>query len=557
MHAGKITVTNSAEDLQEKMRQLRAAYCTQLPEKICQIDSAWKSLAAEWDAAVLSKLYRQVHSLTGYGATFAMPELTEAARPLEQALKELVVSDLPANQAQRTRVEAALVQLRKMAGDAAACAEPVPEGGLTWPPILHQVASNRVLVVDHDHAAGQELALQLGYFGYEVQVYTQLEAFRLAAKQAPDAIVLADIAFPSDSLGGVHVVRAIQQASDTPVAVLFISSRNDIVARLESVRAGGLAYFTKPVNLGELVDKLDSLTSMQPQEDFRVLIVDNSVSLANYHAAILGQAGMATRVVNNPLEILAPLQEFAPDLILMDVYMPECSGLELAKVIRQLEAFVSTPIVYLSAEKNMDKQFSALHQGGDDFLVKPIQPQHLIVSLTNRIERSRLLRSFMVRDSLTGLLNHTAIKDQLEREVARANRTRAPLSFAMVDIDFFKRVNDTYGHPVGDRVIKSLARLLKQRLRETDVVGRYGGEEFAVIMSGTDGHTAMKVLNEIRSDFSHLRHMGADKEFTITFSCGIAEVANFGDANRLAEAADKAMYEAKHAGRNQLVLAQK
>ncbi len=424
-------------------------------------------------------------------------------------------------------------------------------------PVMDHVASKRVFIVDHDHAAGQELALQLGYFGYEVQIYTQLETFRLAIKQPTEVIVLADIVFPSDSLGGVHAIRAIQRERDMPVAVMFVSSRDDIVARLEAARAGGLAYFTKPVNLGDLVDKLDHLTSAQPQEDFRVLIVDDSVSLANYHAEILKQAGMATRVVNNPLEIMSPLLEFAPDLILMDVLMPECSGLELAKVIRQLEAFVSIPIVYLSAEKDLDKQSSAMSQGGDDFLLKPIQPQHLIASLTNRIERSRLLRSFMVRDSLTGLLNHTAIKDQLEREVARANRTRAPLSFAMVDIDFFKTVNDTYGHPIGDRVIKSLARLLKQRLRETDVVGRYGGEEFAVIMSGTDGHTAMKVLNEIRADFSHLRHLSADQEFLVTFSCGIAEIANFVDANRVAEAADKAMYEAKNAGRNQLVLAQK
>jgi diguanylate cyclase (GGDEF)-like protein len=106
-------------------------------------------------------------------------------------------------------------------------------------------------------------------------------------------------------------------------------------------------------------------------------------------------------------------------------------------------------------------------------------------------------------------------------------------------------------------VIKSLARLLKQRLRETDVIGRYGGEEFAVIMSGTDGHTAMKVLNEIRLDFSRLHHLSDDTEFLVSFSCGIAEMAHFVDANKIAEAADKAMYEAKNAGRNQLALARK
>ncbi len=161
----------------------------------------------------------------------------------------------------------------------------------------------------------------------------------------------------------------------------------------------------------------------------------------------------------------------------------------------------------------------------------------------------------MVRDSLTGLLNHTAIKDQLSHEMSRAKRQGKPLSFAMVDIDHFKNVNDSYGHPVGDRVIKSLSRLLKQRLRENDLVGRYGGEEFAVILTDADGSTAMKVMDGIRNDFSQLLHLAENKEFSVTFSCGIADISNYPDMSKLADAADKALYKAKHAGRNQVKLA--
>jgi diguanylate cyclase (GGDEF)-like protein len=129
------------------------------------------------------------------------------------------------------------------------------------------------------------------------------------------------------------------------------------------------------------------------------------------------------------------------------------------------------------------------------------------------------------------------------------------LSFAMIDIDYFKQVNDSYGHPVGDRVIKSLSRLLKQRLRTSDLVGRYGGEEFAVVLVDADGVTAMKVLDNIRDDFSQLRHLAEEKEFTVTFSCGIADVSQFPDATKLSDAADKALYKAKHAGRNRVMLA--
>ena len=163
-----------------------------------------------------------------------------------------------------------------------------------------------------------------------------------------------------------------------------------------------------------------------------------------------------------------------------------------------------------------------------------------------------LLRSFMVRDSLTGLYNHTEIKNQLVREVARARRQETACCFAMVDIDFFKRVNDTYGHPAGDRVIKSLSRLLRQRLREVDLVGRYGGEEFAVVLVGVGCEAAAKLLNSLREDFSRLRHVSEGAEFSVTFSCGVAEVAHF---DEVVEAADRALYQAKHGGRNQVVIA--
>lgn len=140
--------------------------------------------------------------------------------------------------------------------------------------------------------------------------------------------------------------------------------------------------------------------------------------------------------------------------------------------------------------------------------------------------------------------------------MARAQRLSAPLIFAMIDIDHFKRVNDTYGHPVGDRVIRSLSRLLKQRLRGTDVVGRYGGEEFAVILGGADARAATKVLNGIREDFSRLRHLGDEQEFGVTFSCGVAQFPDFDSPTKINDAADKALYEAKHAGRNRVALAQ-
>ncbi len=255
------------------------------------------------------------------------------------------------------------------------------------------------------------------------------------------------------------------------------------------------------------------------------------------------------------MRVMEVLDEFSAELILMDINMPGASGEEVAQVLRQQEVHVSVPIVFLSGETDKNRQLAAMSHGGDDFLVKPIRPEHLVAAVSSRVERYRVLRNFMVRDSLTGLLNHTKTKEQLNVEVERAKRQNRPLTFAMIDLDHFKKVNDTYGHPTGDKVLKSLARLLQQRLRKVDVIGRYGGEEFAVILADTSGPDAARIMNSIREDLSQIIQHGEEAEFTVTFSCGLASFPEFSTPEAINSAADEALYQAKRNGRNRVMIA--
>ncbi len=351
-------------------------------------------------------------------------------------------------------------------------------------------------------------------------------------------------------------MKLIRDKLGAELPVVFMSTRDDIEARLQAVRAGGLAYFTKPFDVGLLIDQLDTLTSSEPPDHYRVLVVDDEAPMTSFYRAVLEAAGMEVATLNDPMAVMSEMVSFMPEIILMDLYMPGCSGLELAQMIRQQESYVSMPIVYLSAESDRERQLKAMSAGGDDFLTKPIDPAHLVSAVTSRVERWRTLRSFMVRDSLTGLLNHTRTNEELEVEIARARRTQSNLIYAMIDIDFFKNVNDSYGHPTGDRVIKGLARLLQQRLRKVDIVGRVGGEEFAAIMIDTNAENAIRVLDEMRQHFAGVVHFSDTAEFSVTFSCGAADFSEFGDSNSLREAADRALYKAKGEGRNKVVLAE-
>jgi len=154
----------------------------------------------------------------------------------------------------------------------------------------------------------------------------------------------------------------------------------------------------------------------------------------------------------------------------------------------------------------------------------------------------------IARDSLTGLFNHTHILKALDEQIKVAERNKTLLCFVMVDIDHFKQVNDNHGHSVGDDVIRNLSLFLSQRLRKTDFIGRYGGEEFAVVLPGANIEDAKNIMDEIRNNFSHLLH-GGQAAISSTFSCGIA-LYQGQKTSELIDLADQAMYLAKRDGRN-------
>jgi diguanylate cyclase (GGDEF)-like protein len=412
-----------------------------------------------------------------------------------------------------------------------------------------------VYLCEDDSYQRMTLATQIGCFGFEILSFGEPEQLINAVNSAPPDVIVMDMIFPGKPLGGSDIMQTIQSGRENPVPTIFISSQGSLASRLSAVRAGSSAYFVKPVNMTELCSTLSLLTSAVKPEPYRIMIVDDDPALAEYHALILQETGMITMTVNDPLQVMSPLYEFKPDLILMDMYMPGCNGMELAKAIRQIGSYLSIPIVYLSSETDTDKQFQAMQIGGDEFLTKPIKPQHLISSVAVRAERMKTIRSFMVRDSMTGLFNHTATKEYLDTAIAQAQSKQEDVCFAMIDLDNFKSVNDTHGDPIGDRVLIALGRFFKQRARKTDIFGRFGGDEFAVILPGCIISEAAAILNELRESFAAVSFQAKDETFSCTFSCGVAPLSLYGDATALNSAADEALYAAKKGGRNRVVAA--
>lgn len=414
----------------------------------------------------------------------------------------------------------------------------------------------RVLVIDPDGEAGSEIATLIAPFGYEAILCDAPEEAGEAIARATPAHVLLRLRAESDNRELLRRTAAAVAAAEPRPSLVFIADDSSVPARIAAVRAGADAYLTPPLNGLSLVDRLDGLRGALEAEPYRIMIVDDDALMAQYHAELLQSAGMTVEVVKDPFTVMRHLADFRPELILMDHYMPDIQGSELAAVIRQEAAFDSIPIVFLSAEDDAETQDRMMATGGDDFLTKSIKPQHLVSAIANRTRRFRALRATMLRDSLTGLLNHTATKEQLDADIARMKRAGQPLTLCMLDLDHFKQVNDAHGHPAGDRVLRALAHLLKQRLRASDVVGRFGGEEFAIAMPNTTPRQAAQVVDEIRESFAALRQTGETGAFSVAFSAGLADYPTAPDSAALTEAADRALYRAKAAGRNRVAIAE-
>lgn len=395
----------------------------------------------------------------------------------------------------------------------------------------------------------KDTALQMAQAGYPVILLDSVQALANIVTPLASVVVLLDVGRTMVTAQMSHELQQLRLHAD--IALVVISSRGNFESRLRAVRAGAAAYYVRPVDMVSIGEKIESLLRHRQRAAYRVLLVGNQSD----RELQLRAAGIEVNALDKPVELFNRLVEFHAELILVDMDLPECSGLDITRLIRQDSLYQDIPIICLGAPDARHEQTQIIASGADDFLSTSISSEQLQLILSSRAERYRALRGLIMRDSLTGLYNHAAIKEYLVREMALIERHAAPLSMAMIDLDFFKKVNDTYGHPAGDQVIRGLSRLLQQRLRRGDLIGRYGGEEFVVLMPATTADAAVAVLTAIGAVFAQMAHVADGVSFYATFSAGVAEASGHPDAESLLQAADAALYEAKHAGRNRVIAA--
>lgn len=527
-------------------------YKNNLEHRIANINRAWRRIrhASEWSEelhALITDTVDEAHKLSGSAGIFGYEVISDLAAPLEYILHHINQEQQIPSQGRIDQVEILVLELVRSLDKEA----PVHFAKAILGDVGESKEKNKdIYQIVGQNSSGDELAEIIQHFDYKVSTFDDIVEVLKAVENKKPAAILLDMTEVKDPAAALRMVEELQLA----IPFILFVNEDDFNTRLMVAQAGGRGFMLKPVDEDELISWLDRVTGAIEESAYEVLIVDSDIAIAQSYAVSLSKAGMRADVLDDPKRILDVLAANKPDVILLDVFMPDFSGIDLAKVIRQQAHFLGIPIMFLTNDPDITRRYQAMIYGADDILQKPINPTQLVLAVVNRAARARALRSVMERDGLTGLFNHAMLKERLAQELDRSTRTKRPVTFALLDIDFFKAVNDDYGHVAGDMVLKTLSKFLMKRLRKTDIVGRYGGEEFALILTDSSIDTAHKVVDELRKKFSQMVHHSGDQTFKVTFSCGLCsssdELEGFGE---MIDLADRRLYKAKELGRNVVV----
>jgi diguanylate cyclase (GGDEF)-like protein len=292
-----------------------------------------------------------------------------------------------------------------------------------------------------------------------------------------------------------------------------------------------------------------------------VLIADDDPDTASTLAVLARSWGYDPVTLNDGQAAFACLQgPDPPRLAVLDWFMPGLNGIDICRALRQDSGRPYTYVILVTGRGGREEMLAGLEAGADDYLVKPVDPNEMrarlstgkrILDLQEQLLTSqRLLREQATHDALTGLWNRSMILDTLDRELARSRREAHPVSILMADIDHFKQINDTLGHLVGDAVLRQVAQRLLAGLRPYDMVGRYGGEEFLIVLPGCAAERALALAERLRSVVALEPVCDEQAAIPVTISVGAAAWDNGWAAPELLRAADRALYRAKSAGRN-------
>ncbi|HEY9679829.1 MAG TPA: response regulator [Drouetiella sp.] len=545
------------KDFETMFLALVTKYARVLPQKLNDLSAAIEKAKLDSDNLQLVQDVRShAHKIKGTGGSLGFKQVGECMSFIEAAAVAMPGKSKEEQQISWAEIDRKLVEAQS-AGEMEAKEVANAVAGKEEEEVPEQApAMARILVVDSD----QEFLNLIGDLGKErlveiVKAKTTAEALNQAALMPLDAALVNVISESSEeSFKLARQLRELPGYENLPLA--FISGDAFGKDRVEAAHAGASLYLDKPLQAVSLENAVQHLVAIRQGGRSRVLITDDDEFFANTVALTLRNEGMLVRTLLDPTKILDVMQDFPPDMLLLDVMMPGITGFEVCRMLRQVPRWQDLPIIFLTGQTGVEARLEAFRSGGDDYLPKPVVNEELLTRVKVRLDRAKLLRERSDKDTITGLLLRRAFSEQLTGMIAEAERSKTGFSVCLLDVDHFKKVNDTYGHLAGDKVLAGLGQLLSRRFRVDDLRGRWGGEEFILAFRRESKETIQAAIVRVLEEFAEMTFVSDQgQEFHVSFSGGLASYPEDGrSVYDLLQTADKRLYEAKRAGRRRIIL---
>jgi len=575
--------------------ELRDAFLHHLPQRLkTLLRRARAQSRGGWDINVLHLVQDEVANLAGACGRYGQLELGERLLALESALAPWTQSQQVPDAGANAQIDSVLDGLRPhLEGDAPAYPRAVPTRVFTpepvvvdeadgyqlhesppvghWrtlgapdfepPPAANEPVPPPAAAVQTSAAEGHSVYLLGGDDPLLNELIMRLESRGCAVTPLDDTASLVEVlgALPPQLVvvGARHAealdhigpaLRAARASASHKVAMLALLADGEVSLRLRALRAGADRCLSLPAQSEEIVERALDLLSDEEEEPYRILIVEDDASQALFAESILRKAGMVTQVLNEPIAVLEELDRFQPDLLLMDLNMPGCDGLELTALIREREGYVSTPIVFLSGDPDADRQFAALDAGGDDFLSKPIRPKYLVSAVTNRVRRARAslkhVRERRKRDPATGLHGRAQLLDALNERFAAAGGGALSGGVLCAEVDGATGLRAQVGLTVLDEVLAETGAFIARNVERDEMVARFGDAGFLVLSPKRDEEGLAALAQALRAQIALERFGG--KALPVELSCGVCAFGSgLSEAGAVLAAAERALDAAR------------
>lgn len=438
------------------------------------------------------------------------------------------------------------------------------------------MSNKTIMVVDDSSTIRKIIQRELSKADYEVMLARNgMEAMAMLewADPLPDLITL-DIDMPR--MNGFEVCQRIRQEADhgnehkqkiAQIPIVFVSANDTIGNREKGYELGVIDFISKPFVTGKMLTTIDNILNSQEQfADMTALIVEDSPFIRRLVRKILARHGLTIHEVGSGHEALEVVKQenFNIDIVITDYVMPGMSGEELCQTLRSLPLLEQVPIFFISSVETKETILGFFKVGANDYLPKPFTEEEfrarVLTHLRNRKYVKELeslnskLQYYAEHDGLTGVFNRRYFQKELEPSFSHSRYRGEDLSCILIDLDYFKKVNDSYGHAFGDMVLNRFAEILQKNRRESDIVARYGGEEFVLLLQDTSLTDALELARHLRRAAEGCIYSDGKTELQVTISLGVASLKEHQPENpdRLLIMADEALYKAKALGRNRV-----